>query len=121
MKRLIQSGAVLLVSLVAIAAFPPAAASQDILNRLGDRLGDHLSNRINQELSEQLDWRYVVPSQHQHYHDSGTYYSRNGAHYYVPAAPPPGTYAGQPTARSRRNRSSSNTADSSRRTIWPSA
>ena len=94
MKRLIQSGAVLLASLVAIAAFPPAAASQDIL----DRLGDHLSNRINQELSEQLDWRYVVPSQHQHYHDSGTYYSRNGAHYYVPAAPPPGTYAGQPTA-----------------------
>ncbi len=94
MKRLIQSGAVLLVSLVAIAAFPPAVASQDIL----DRLGDHLSNRINQELSEQLDWRYVVPSQHQHYHDSGTYYSRSGAHYYVPAAPPPGTYAGQPTA-----------------------
>jgi|GEM_PF-1446599 len=95
MKRLIQSGAVLLVTLVAIWAFSPAALGQDILSRIGDQIG----NRINEEIRDQLDWRYVVPSQQQHYYNSGTYYSRNGAHYYVPAAPPPGTYAGQPTAR----------------------
>jgi hypothetical protein len=94
MKRLIPSGAVLLVSLVAVVAFPRTAASQDIF----DRLGDHLTNRINQEISEQLDWQYVVPN-HQHYHNAGTYYSRNGMHYYVPSAPPPGTYAGQPTGQ----------------------
>lgn len=94
MKRLIQISAVMLVCLVANAAFPPAAASQDILSRLGDQL----SNRFSEELREQVDWRYVVPNQHRHYHDSGTYYNRNGTHYYVPATPPPGTYPGQPTA-----------------------
>ena len=97
MKRLIQSGAVLLASLVAMAAFPRPAASQDILNRLGNELGNHLSNRLSEEIREQIDWRYVVPS-HQHYHDAGTYYFHDGVHYYVPAAPPPGAYAGQPTA-----------------------
>ena len=93
MNRLILKGAALVVSLVAVVTLPRTAASQDIL----DRLGDHLTNRINQEISEQLDWRYVVPNQ-QHYHHAGTYYSRNGMHYYVPSAPPPGTYAGQPTS-----------------------
>src|SRR5262245_34165391 len=94
MKRLIQSAALLLAALVAIAGLAPVATSQDILGRLGNQLG----NRINQELNEQLDRRYVVQSPPQNYHQSGMYYSRNGVHYYVPAAPPPGSYPGQPTA-----------------------
>jgi hypothetical protein len=100
MKRLIQCSALLLASCVSLAAFPPAAAGQDLLNRLGNELSDHLSNRLSEELREQVDWRYVVPS-HEHYHQAGTYYSHNGVHYYVPAAPPPGFYEGQPAASIR--------------------